>query len=80
MARFANALAIARFKYNSIQTYMKTPTNALPTMTKANDKKTEIRKNSPKKKEGDTQNSYDSRHWLILRRDDILIMDIDALL
>jgi hypothetical protein len=34
----------------------------LPTMTKANDKKTEIRKNSPKKKKGDTQNSYDSQH------------------
>jgi hypothetical protein len=80
MARFANALAIARFKCNSIQTYMKTPNNTLQKMTKSNDKKTEIRKNIPKKKEGDTQNSYDSRHWLILRRDDILIMDIDALL
>jgi hypothetical protein len=80
MARFANALAIARFKYNSIQTYMMTPNNTLQKMTKSNDKKTEIRKNSPKKKEGDTQNSYDSQHGLILKRDDILIMDIDALL
>jgi len=44
MARFANALAIARFKYNSIQTYMMTPNNTLQKMTKSNDKKTEIRK------------------------------------
>jgi hypothetical protein len=80
VARFANAPATARFKYNAIQTYMKSPNNTLPSKPNASDTTTEIRKKSPEKNEGGKQNSYDSQHCLILRRDDILMMDIDALL
>jgi hypothetical protein len=59
---------------------MKAPTITLPSMPNASDTKTEIRRNSPEKNEGGKQNSYNSQHCLILRRDDILMMDIDALL